>query len=227
MFIVNKQYFIYGEKEINYLRSKDKILGKVIDEIGYVHRKVIPDIFMAIINSIIGQQISTKAHATVWGRFQTMFEPVTPEHIGSISNEELQSCGISMRKVSYIKEVTSSVLDGSLDLTQLRDMSDHDICKRLCQIKGIGAWTAEMLMIFSMQRMDVISRDDMALVRGLRMLYHHREITPELFTKYKKRYSPYATVASLYLWEISQGVCDGLVDPAPKTEVQKKRKQRK
>lgn len=72
-----------------------------------------------------------------------------------------------------------------------------------------------MLMIFSMQRMDIISWSDMAIIRGLRMLYHHREITPKLFEKYKKRYSPYATVASLYLWAISHGACDGLVDNAP------------
>ncbi|MEG6523450.1 DNA-3-methyladenine glycosylase family protein [Desulfotomaculum sp. 1211_IL3151] len=94
-------------------------------------------------------------------------------------------------------------------------MSDEDVCKRLSQIKGVGVWTAEMLMIFSMQRMNVISWGDMAIIRGLRMLYHHREITPKLFAKYKKRYSPYATVASLYLWQISHGACEGLGKQEP------------
>ena len=218
----DKQYFEYGKKEIEYLKSKDTALGKAMDEIGHVYREVIPDMFMALINSIIGQQISTKAQETVWIRFQNMFEPVTPEHIDSTSAEELQTCGISMKKALYIKEIANSILDGSLDLTQLQTMSDNDVCKRLSQIKGIGVWTAEMLMIFSMQRMDVISRDDMAIVRGLRMLYHHRKVTPELFAKYKKRYSPYATVASLYLWKISHSACDGLADHAPKMETQKK-----
>jgi len=101
-------------------------------------------------------------------------------------------------------------------------MTDDEICKRLCRIKGIGVWTAEMLMTFSMQRMDIMSWDDLAIHRGLRMIYHHRKITPELFAKYKRRYSPYATVASLYLWAIAGGACAELVDYAPKTEARKK-----
>lgn len=192
-----KQYLEYGAEEILYLKSKDVALGKAIDEIGHIQREVIPDLFMALVNSIIGQQISTKAQETVWARFQAMFAPVTPENILATPVGELQTCGISMRKASYIKEIADNIMDGSLDLARLQAMSDEDVCKRLSQIKGIGVWTAEMLMIFSMQRMDVISWGDMAIIRGLRMLYHHREITPKLFAKYKKRYSPYATVQPL------------------------------
>ncbi|MDR1950983.1 MAG: DNA-3-methyladenine glycosylase 2 family protein [Bacteroidales bacterium] len=198
------------------MKSKDAVLAKAMDEIGLLRREIIPDMFMALISSIIGQQISAKAHKTVWERFQTKFAPVTAEHINSISAEELQTCGISIRKAIYIKEITSQILDGSLDLVQLQTMSDDDVCKRLSQIKGIGVWTAEMLMIFSMQRMDVLSWGDIAIHRGLRMLYGHKEITKNLFDKYKKRYSPYATVASLYLWHISAGTCDGYVDYAAK-----------
>ncbi len=215
------QYFKYGEKEIAYLKAKDSALGKAIDEIGHVYHEVIPDLFMALVNSIIGQQISIKAQETVWLRFQTLFEPVLPAHIASIPAEELQRCGISMRKAVYIKEIADGVVDGSLDLEQLQTMSDSDVCKRLSQIRGIGVWTAEMLMIFSMRRPDVISWGDMAILRGLRMLYRHREITPELFAKYKRRYSPYATVASLYLWKISHGACEGLIDRAPKIKAKK------
>jgi len=191
-------------------------------EVGHVYREVIPDMFMALINSIIGQQISTKAQETIWERFRSMFAPIKPEHINSLPAERIQTCGISLKKATYIKEIASSIVDGNLDLAQLQTMPDDDICKRLSQIKGIGIWTAEMLMIFSMQRMDVMSWDDMAILRGLRMLYRHRKITPKLFAKYKNRYSPFATVASFYLWEISHGAYDGLVDYAPKTESPKK-----
>lgn len=107
-------------------------------------------------------------------------------------------------------------MDGSLDLEALQTMSDQEVCNRLSQIKGVGVWTAEMLMIFSMQRKDIISSGDMAIIRGLRMLYHHRKIMPQLFAKYKRRYSPYASIASLYLWQVSHGACAGLVDLAPK-----------
>jgi DNA-3-methyladenine glycosylase II len=217
-----KQYFKYGDSEIHYLKSKDPALGKVIDNIGHVYREVIPDMFMALANSIIGQQISTKAQETIWTRFLEMFAPATPEHIASLSVETVQTCGISMKKALYIHEIATTVLDGSLDLEKLQGMSDEDVSKRLSQIKGVGVWTAEMLMIFSMQRKDVISQGDMAIIRGLRMLYRHRKITPQLFSKYKKRYSPYASIASFYLWQISHGACDGLVDFAPKPEARKK-----
>jgi len=212
----DRQYFEYGATEIEALEAKDPVLGKAIEEIGYLHREVIPDLFMALINAIIGQQISTKAQKTVWLRFLDMFDPVTPEHIYSLPEETIQACGISMRKVSYIKEIAGGILDGSLDLDEIQTMSDADICKRLSQIKGVGVWTAEMLMIFSLQRMDVISYGDMAIIRGLRMLHRHRKITPELFAKYKRRYSPYGTVASFYLWQISLGTCAGFVDLASK-----------
>lgn len=218
----DKQYLVYGDKEIAFLKAKDPILGKAIEEIGQINREVIPDMFMALINSIIGQQISTKAQETVWQRFLTLFAPVTPEHIAALPVETIQTCGISMRKALYIQEIAANIVSGSLDLDALQAMSDVDVCRRLSQIKGIGVWTAEMLMIFSLQRADVLSWGDMAILRGLRMLYRHRKITPQLFEKYKKRYSPYATIASLYLWQISHGACEGLVDPAPKTEAQKK-----
>lgn len=220
----NKQYLEYGRREIEYLKAKDAALGKAIDEIGPVQREVIPDLFMALINAIIGQQISTKAQETVWARFQAMFAPVTPQHIHHTPAETLQSCGISMRKATYIKEIAGSIVGGSLDLAQLHTLPDDEVCARLSQIKGVGYWTAEMLMIFSMQRMDVLSWGDLAILRGLRMLHRHRKITPQLFARYKKRYSPYATVASLYLWQISQGACTGLVDLAPKASPRKNAK---
>ncbi len=215
-------YFEYGEAAIAHLEAKDPALAEVMGKVGRVSREVIPDMFMALVNAIIGQQISTKAHMTVWERAQKMFSPLTAENIASIPAETLQTCGISMRKAGYIKEIAASVLDGNLDLVQLHSMDDEAVCKRLSEIKGIGVWTAEMLMIFSMRRMDVLSRGDLAIQRGLRMLYRHRKITPALFTKYKKRYSPYSTVASLYLWALAGGACEGYADPAPKTDAQKK-----
>lgn len=199
----DKTYFKYGEKEVAFLKSKDPVLAKFMDEVGHIDREVIPDMFMALISSIIGQQISAKAQATVWGRFQNLLNPLTPENIDSIPVETIQSCGITMKKAVYIKDISASILEGSLDLACLEDMDDKAVCDRLCQIKGIGIWTAEMLMIFSMQRLNVLSWDDLAIQRGLRLLYGHRKITPKLFAKYKRRYSPYSTIASLYLWEVS------------------------
>ena len=220
--MVNTRYFAFGKKETEFLTSKDSALGEVMEKIGPIGREIIPDMFMALANSIIGQQISAKAHMTIWQRFQDMFSPVTPEHILSLSAETIQTCGISFKKAFYIKEIATEIVNKNLDLEKLRTMSDEDVCTRLSQLKGIGTWTAEMLMIFSMQRQDVLSWDDLGIQRGLRMLHRHRKIMRDLFVKYKKRYSPYATVASLYLWEIAAGRCEGLVDLAPKKNTKKK-----
>lgn len=216
------QHFEYGDAEIAHLKAKDKALAKVIEKVGHVRREVIPDIFMALVHSVIGQQISTKAHVTVWERAQSMFEPLTPERVASIPVETLQTCGISMRKAQYINEIAVNIVSGDLDLAGLQAMDDDAVCRRLSELKGIGVWTAEMLMTFSMQRKDVLSWGDLAIQRGLRMLYRHRQITPALFAKYKKRYAPYATIASIYLWALAGGACEGYSDPAAKTEAQKK-----
>lgn len=218
----SKLYFEYGEKEINFLKSKDLALAGIIDEIGYIQREVIPDMFIALLNAIIGQQISTKAHVTIWARFQSLFVSVSPEQIHSLAAESIQACGISMKKAMYIKEIAGSVLDGRLDLTRLKTMDDTAVFARLNQIKGVGTWTAEMLMMFSMQRQDILSWGDLGIQRGLRMLHRHRKITPQLFAKYKRRYSPYSTIASFYLWELSARKCEGHVDNASKTDHQKK-----
>lgn len=211
----NTNYFEYGEKEKQWLRSRDSVLSAAMDEIGHVHREVQPDLFKALINSIVGQQISTKAHVTIWNRMQERFAPITPENFKNLRAEDIQTCGISMRKALYIKSIADAVSDGGLDLTLLPAMTDAEISASLVQLKGIGLWTAEMLMIFSMQRPDILSWDDLAIQRGLRMLYRHRTITPKLFAKYKKRYSPHASVASLYLWAIAGGACASLKDCAP------------
>ena len=93
-------------------------------------------------------------------------------------------------------------------------MPDNLFCQTLCQLPGIGRWTAEMLLIRCLERTDVLSYGDLAILRGLRMIYRHRNITKDLFCRYQKRYSPYGTVASIYIWAVSAGAVPGLTDPA-------------
>ncbi len=209
-------FFEYGEEEIQYLKKKDPVLGAAMDRIGHVERKVNPDLFGALVGSIVDQQISTKAGQTIWKRMCDSLGEVTPETIGDCPLETLQAFGISFRKAGYIKNAAEKVLDGELNLEALHDMSDEEVCLELAGLKGVGVWTAEMLMTFSMQRPDVFSYGDLAIKRGLRMLYHHRKIDRTLFEKYRRRYSPYGTVASLYLWAIAGGAIEGMKDYAPK-----------
>lgn len=210
------RYFEYGDEELAYLAARDPKLDAIIEAVGHVQRETMPDLFAALVNCIVGQQISTKAQTTIWNRVLDTFGEVTPEIMATCSDEELQRVGISFRKVSYIKGAAERVRSGELDLEALHDASDDEVRRALSALPGIGVWTAEMLMTFSMQRPNILSWGDLAIHRGLRMVYHHRRITPELFAKYRRRYSPYCSVASLYLWEVAGGAVPGLRDWAPK-----------
>lgn len=197
------KYFQYGEKEIEYLKKKDIKLARVIDEIGHIKRGINTDPFSAIIESVIGQQISTKAAITVNERFKNMVGETTPISIKNASLKEIQKCGMSLRKAGYIKGIADGALDGTVDFNSLNLLTDEEVIKKLSSLKGVGVWTAEMILIFSLNRMDVLSYNDLAIRRGMMRLYGHKELTKERFIRYKKRYSPYGSVASLYLWAIS------------------------
>lgn len=198
--MTDRNIFIYGETEVSYLKKRDKKLAEVMEKVGPIEREVIPDLFAALVNSIIGQQISTKAHKTIWKKMVTVLGEITPQVIDSLSDEELQQFGITFKKVAYIKSAAQKVLSGELNIESLRAMSDEEVCAKLVELDGIGIWTAEMLMLFSMQRRNILSFGDLALVRGMRMVYHHKVINRQLFDRYKKRFSPYASVAGLYFW---------------------------
>lgn len=208
-------HFIYGKTEIEHLKARDRKLGAAIERIGPIRRTTEPELFEALVKSIVGQQISTKAQATIWGRMQERFQPLTPDCLAEVALQELQACGISMRKATYIQGITQAIVEGDLDLEALYTMSDEEVCAQLTKLKGIGVWTAEMILTFSLQRPDIVSFGDLAILRGMRMLYRHRELTRPLFEKYRRGYSPYGTVASLYLWAIAGGAIPELTDPAP------------
>lgn len=197
--------FEYDQSSIDYLQKKDKKLGAAIERIGRVERQVIPDLFTALVHSIVGQQISKQAAATVWNRVQEYFGEITPARVAVASSEEIQQLGMSLRKATYIKGVAEAALEGSLDLDRLNSLPDGEIIERLSSLHGVGVWTAEMMLIFSMQRPDVVSWGDHAIRKGMMNLYGLTELTRGQFDKHRKRYSPYGTVASLYLWEIAGG----------------------
>ncbi|MEG1799848.1 MAG: DNA-3-methyladenine glycosylase 2 family protein, partial [Synergistaceae bacterium] len=181
------QIIEYGEKEIEFLSKKDKKLGAFIKKRGFVERRMNPDVFFFLVRSIVTQQISNKAAATVVGRLKEKFPDITADTLYSVSDEELQSIGISMRKVSYIKGLCASVLGGELSTDLLRGMSDAEVARSLLPIKGIGIWTVEMTLIFSLGRRDVVSFGDYAIRKGMMNLYGIDELTRETFEKYRKR----------------------------------------
>lgn len=156
-------YFVYGQKEIEYLKNKDKVLADAMDKIGYIQRPINNDLFSSLIHHIVGQQISIAAQNTIWKRMTDSFEKVTAEAVAACSVDELQKFGISFKKAEYISVAANKVHSGELVLETLHEMDDAKIIEVLSALPGIGVWTAEMIMIFSMQRPNVFSYGDLAI----------------------------------------------------------------
>lgn len=200
------QIFPYGQAEIDHLKRRDKKLGAAMDALGMLERRVTPDLFAALLRSIVAQQISTKAVDTIWGRLCGKVGPVrevTPQTIAGLDVSDIQQCGMSMRKAGYIKGIAEAAARGEVDLSRLIELADEEIITTLSSLPGVGVWTAEMLLIHSLCRPDVVSWGDLAIRRGMMTLYGLKTLTRLQFDRYRKRYSPYGSVASIYLWALS------------------------
>ena len=214
-------FFQYGEKEIAYLKQKDKRLAEVIDKIGKIEREVDSDLFSAVVHHIIGQQISTKAQATIWQRMQDTLGTVNADTILAAGINQLQSFGITFKKAEYITDFAVKVQSGAFDLEGIWDEKDDEAINELSSLKGVGVWTDEKILLFCMQRSNVLSYGDLAILRGMRMVYHHRKIDRKLFEKYRRRLSPYCSVASLYFWAVAGGAIPEMRDYAPQNKGEK------
>ncbi len=206
-------YFTYGTAETEYLKKKDKKMSWAIEAIGHINRETDDDLFTSVIHQIIGQQISTKAQKSICAKLDESVKDINAKSICALGRDKLQSFGITFKKADCILQFAEKVKDGSFDINALYKMTDEEARKKLCSLKGVGVWTAEMIMLFCMQRKDIFSFNDLAIQRGLKMLYGHREITKALFEKYRNLFSPYGSVASLYLWAIAGGAIPSLTVP--------------
>ena len=194
------RYFEYGEEATDYLKARDAKLAAAIDAVGHVYRPMEEDgLFAGVVHHIVGQQISSAAQATVWARMRESLGAVTPAAVNASSIDELQACGTSFRKAGYIKGFAAKVESGEFDIDAVEHMSDAEAIAALSSLDGVGTWTAEMLLLFNLGRTDILSFGDLAIHRGMRMVYHHRKVTRAMFEEYRCRYSPYGSVAGLYL----------------------------
>ena len=201
-------YFVYGDKEIKYLAEKDEKMARLIEKAGHIYREINPDLYSCLTDSIVGQQISTAAHNTIRSRIYEKFGVLTPEKVMDTSDEELKSVGISYRKAGYIKDFSSKVISGEIDINSLYAMSDEDVIKELVKIKGVGRWTAEMMLTFCFARPDVLSYGDLAIRRGIMKLYGLEDLSVEDFHKLTDKFSPYRTTAALYFWRYANPKCE-------------------
>ena len=179
--------------------SNDELLGEIVKKypVGCLEGK--GDLFQTTVRSIVGQQISVIASDAIWGRLVKMLGSATPENVMKFSQEEIAACGLTRPKSNYIHGLAT---DSELLLNQdWENMTDKEIKQHLIQFKGIGPWTAEMMLMFSFMRPDVFSVGDIGLVKAVKILAPHAE-SKEDVEEIAKRWSPYQTAASWYLWRM-------------------------
>jgi DNA-3-methyladenine glycosylase II len=195
-------YLEYPEEALKTLCARDEKLKAVIERVGPIKRERFAEPFAALIRSLVGQQISTKAAQAINARLADA-SGLVPSTLAGMDEQNLRDIGLSARKAQYIKGVAQAVVDGTLVLDELHTMDDAELVRTLCALRGVGVWTAQMLMIFSLGRMDVLSERDLGVVRGIRRVYGIDELTPAFIDALKARVSPYGTVASLYFWHVA------------------------
>jgi DNA-3-methyladenine glycosylase II len=183
--------------------SKDKVLKKLIKIHGPLDWDYEVNLFDDLISSIVSQQLSVKAADTIYIRFKNLFEGgvPTPQQILKESDEKMRECGISYSKIKYIKGIAQAVKGGNLDLSALSNLPDQKAVEELTKLKGIGQWTAEMFLMFSLKREDVFSLGDLGLRNAVAKLYNIDRDDLESIEKITIKWAPYRTHASRYLWK--------------------------
>lgn len=186
-----------------YLSKKDPILAKIIKQVPPFERYKAGNYFEALTESIVSQQLSVKAADTIWKRFIALLpdSEVTAENVWEVSDQKIRDAGISWSKISYIKDLAKKTMESGILFEQFEIMSDEEIITELVKVKGIGRWTAEMFLMFAMERPDVFSYGDLGLRRAIQKWYRlDHEPTQEEAEKIAQKWQPYRTIASRYLW---------------------------
>ena len=190
---------------IETLTKQDKILGNIIWKYDEEKLKLRGKPFETLARSIVGQQISVKAADSVWTKLEKLCDgKIEKMKISDMSEQSMKSAGLSRQKTNYLKNVANSdVLD-----TDWRKLSDEKSIKKLCEIKGVGVWTAEMFLIFNLGRPNIFPVGDIGLVRAIELHYYdNKRVDLSKIKKFKEKWSPWCTVATWYLWRS--------IDPVP------------
>jgi DNA-3-methyladenine glycosylase II len=193
-----------------HLRRADPRLAPVIAVVGPCSLRPQRPAFRALVESIISQQISGKAADAILGRFRGLFPgrpfPL-PADVLAIPPERLRGAGLSNRKATYVRDLAVKFADGTIRAARFHWLTDDEIAEQLIQVTGIGRWTAEMFLIFSLNRLDVLPVDDLGLRKAVQRLYRLRELpVAETIERLAEPWHPYCTVATWYLWRSLVGM---------------------
>jgi DNA-3-methyladenine glycosylase II len=189
-------------KAVNHLKKSDPVLRAIIERVGPCRIEFGPAEFSSLAEAIVYQQLNGKAALTIFRRFAELAgEPLTPEGILKLSDEQLRSVGLSKQKSAYLKDLAAKTAAGLLDFARLPELSDAEVIEHLTQVKGIGVWTAHMFLIFSLRRPDVLPTGDYGVQMAIKKHYKKRKLPkPKDMEKIAKCWAPYRSVACWYMW---------------------------
>ena len=194
-----------NQKAVGFLKQ-DPNLVKIIERVGDYQIRKRKNHFAVLVESIISQQLASAAAEAIFGRFKKLYPKFpTASQILDTKDAKLRSAGLSGMKITYLKDLAQKIQDGKLKMRSLSKMTDDEIIERLTQVKGIGRWTAEMFLIFSLGRLDVLPVGDLGLRKGVQMVFSLSELPkPKEVEKIGVRWRPYRSVATWYLWKSLQ-----------------------
>jgi DNA-3-methyladenine glycosylase II len=187
--------------------KKDPKLRKVIETIALPATRKDNDLYLSLLRAIVGQQLSVKAAQTIWGRFLAIYGDnyPSPQHVIGTDIEVLRKAGLSYQKAGYLGNIARFALEETLDYERLKSMKDDDLIEYLVQIKGVGRWTVEMILMFNLGRADVFPKDDLGIQTGIKMIYKvnakDKKSLYAAMEKISQRWKPYRTLACMYLWK--------------------------
>lgn len=186
--------------------KKDKALKQVIDRVGVLKSSRSQDLYVSLMKAIVSQQLSVKAADTIWGRFLDLFKDGYPDPklLLKMKDDKLRSAGLSYQKAGYLKNIARFSIEETLDYKKLKSKSDEELIDYLIQIKGVGRWTVEMLLMFSLNRHDVFPKDDLGIQNGIKAIYsidpkNKKELYAEM-ERIAESWRPYRTLACRYIW---------------------------
>ncbi|MEZ6067517.1 MAG: DNA-3-methyladenine glycosylase 2 family protein [Planctomycetaceae bacterium] len=198
-------------RTVRWLARRDPVLGAVIDAVGPLRLKLQRGRFESLARAIVAQQISTSAAQSIWGRLRLLTKPkrVSADSLCRLNDDEIRAAGISPQKLGYLRDLQQQVISRTVRLDRLHHHADDRVIDELVRIKGIGAWTAQMFLMFSLGRADVLPHQDFGIRSAMRQLYELPDLpTRDECEEIAAPWRPHATIACWYLWrssEIRQG----------------------
>jgi DNA-3-methyladenine glycosylase II len=189
-------------KAINHLKKSDPVLRAIIERVGPCRMEFGEPTFHSLAEAIVYQQLNGKAAVTIFTRFtDAAGEPVTPQGVLKLSEQQMRAVGLSKQKSSYLRDLAAKTQSGLLNFEKLADMAEADVIEHLTQVKGIGTWTAHMFLMFTMRRPDVLPTGDYGIQVAMKKYYRKRKLPkPKDMERIAKVWIPYRSIACWYLW---------------------------